>query len=311
MSDTGTLVRISRLYYELGETQERIAALVGLTRPQVSRLLKQARERGIVDIRVNDGAGTPPVVTTLKERFGLHEVHLAPSVSGPEDVIRRSVGRVAARVLRTHVHDGCVLGLSDGAHMAALADAMPEAPQPIACIVVPLGGGWWFGGGRAEPFRRVAQPLGATAVSLYAPAVLADAGTRAALDTHPTIGNVRALWGRLDVAVFGVGHRAWTAETFGEATLAELDAADAIGEIVVLPFDRDGRFVASHLRDRVIAVDPETLARVPVTIAVAAGSSKVEPLLGALRTGVIKILVTDVATAEAVVEADRRGPVAG
>jgi DNA-binding transcriptional regulator LsrR (DeoR family) len=48
-----------------------------------------------------------------------------------------------------------------------------------------------------------------------------------------------------------------------------------------------------------------------VTIAVAAGSSKVEPLLGALRTGVIKILVTDVATAEAVVEADQRGPVAG
>jgi DNA-binding transcriptional regulator LsrR (DeoR family) len=60
MSDNDTLVRISRLYYELGETQERIAALVGLTRPQVSRLLKQAREHGIVDIRVNDGAGTPP-----------------------------------------------------------------------------------------------------------------------------------------------------------------------------------------------------------------------------------------------------------
>ncbi len=79
MSNTETLVRISRLYYELGETQERIAELVGLTRPQVSRLLKAARERGIVDIRVRDGAGTPSVVPILRERFGLRELSNAGS----------------------------------------------------------------------------------------------------------------------------------------------------------------------------------------------------------------------------------------
>jgi DNA-binding transcriptional regulator LsrR (DeoR family) len=310
MSDTETLVRISRLYYELGETQERIAELVGLTRPQVSRLLKRARERGIVDIRVQDGTGTPSVVPVLQERFGLREVHLAPAVSGPEDVLRRNVGRVAARVLRTHVHDGCVLGMSDGAHMSAVADSLPDAPQPVSCIVVPLGGGWWFGGGRDEPFRRVAQALGATAVSLYAPAVLPDAATRTALERHPSIVNVRALWGRLDVAVFGIGHRAWTEETYGRAALDELDAAGAVGEIVVAPFDRDGRFVVPHLRDRTIAVQPEALTRVTVTIAVAAGGSKVAPLLGALRTGIIRILVSDVATAEAVIDADGRPPAA-
>ncbi|TAK02628.1 MAG: hypothetical protein EPO36_01335 [Chloroflexota bacterium] len=311
MSDTDTLIRISRLYYELGETQERIAELVGITRPQVSRLLKRARERGIVDIRVHDGTGTPSIAPILQERFGLREVHLAPRVSGPEDILRRSVGRLAARVLRTHVRDGAVLGVSDGAHMSALADALPESPQPVAAIVVPLGGGWWFGGGREEPFRRVAQVFGATAVSLYAPAIVPNAATRAGLDAHPTISNVRALWARLDVAVFGVGHRVWTSETFGDEAKADLDAAGAVGEIVVLPFDVEGRLVGEHLRDRVIAVDATSLARVPTTIAVAAGGSKVVPMLGALRTGLIKVLVSDVATAEAVVEADRRQPAAG
>ena len=304
MRDTDTLVRISRLYYELGETQERIAELVGLTRPQVSRLLKLARERGIVDIRVRDGSGTPTIAPVLQERFGLREVHLAPAVSGPEDILRRSVGRLTARVLRTHLRDGVVLGVSDGAQMSALADALPEAPESIAAIDVPLGGGWWFGGGREEPFRRVAQAFGATAVSLYAPAIVPDAATRAGLDAHPTISNVRALWARLDVAVFGIGHRVWTSETFGDEAMADLDAAGAVGEIVVQPFDVGGRFIGEHLRDRVIAVDAEALARVPTTIAVAAGVSKVIPMLGALRTGLIKVLVTDVATAEAVVEAD-------
>jgi DNA-binding transcriptional regulator LsrR (DeoR family) len=62
-----------------------------------------------------------------------------------------------------------------------------------------------------------------------------------------------------------------------------------------------------ELRSRVIAVEPEALARVPVTIAVAAGTSKVVPILGALRTGIVKVLVSDVATVEAVIEEDRRG----
>ncbi len=46
MADFDLLVRVSRFYYELGETQERIAGVVGVTRPQVSRLLKQARAGG-------------------------------------------------------------------------------------------------------------------------------------------------------------------------------------------------------------------------------------------------------------------------
>ena len=54
MTDLTTLVRVSRLYYELGETQEAIAALIGVTRPHVSRLLKEARARGVVEIRIVD-----------------------------------------------------------------------------------------------------------------------------------------------------------------------------------------------------------------------------------------------------------------
>ena len=46
------------------------------------------------------------------------------------------------------------------------------------------------------------------------------------------------------------------------------------------------------------------LGGVPVAIGVAAGESKVAPILGALRAGVVGTLVTDVATAEAVVALD-------
>src|SRR4029078_11246442 len=101
MTDLATLVRVSRLYYELGETQERIAALVGVTRPQISRLLKEARATGVVDIRIVDRAeGESPAAQGLGDRVGLRAVHLAPRLEGAADVARRRVGRLAAQVLR-------------------------------------------------------------------------------------------------------------------------------------------------------------------------------------------------------------------
>ena len=70
------------------------------------------------------------------------------------------------------------------------------------------------------------------------------------------------------------------------------------------PFDLDGRFVCPDLRERVIALDARRLGRLPVAIGVASGETKVRPILGALRAGIVRTLVTDVATAEAVVALD-------
>jgi DNA-binding transcriptional regulator LsrR (DeoR family) len=39
VSDIQQLIQASRLYYEIGETQSRVAELLGVTRPQVSRVL--------------------------------------------------------------------------------------------------------------------------------------------------------------------------------------------------------------------------------------------------------------------------------
>jgi DNA-binding transcriptional regulator LsrR (DeoR family) len=109
------------------------------------------------------------------------------------------------------------------------------------------------------------------------------------------------LWERLDVALFGIGGPSWSSSLVGEPVERELAASEAIGEVLVAPFDLHGRFVCPALRDRVIAFDARRLANVPVAIGVAAGPAKVRPILGALRAGVIRTLVTDVATAEAVV----------
>ena len=92
--DRDLLVQVSRLYYELGETQNEVADRLGLTRPQVSRLLKRARAEGVVEIRIIDrDAVVSPAADELADRFSLTAVHVAPTLAGPEDLTRRIVGR--------------------------------------------------------------------------------------------------------------------------------------------------------------------------------------------------------------------------
>jgi deoxyribonucleoside regulator len=299
-----TLVQASRLYYELGETQGRVAELLGVTRPQVSRILKQARAEGIVEIRIVDRTSeASPAGDVLRGRFGLGAVHLAPSLHGPEDLTRRSIGRLAAQVLRSVMRDGAIVGIGDGASVSATADAMADATSPIAATIVPLCGGYWFSGPTREPFRRIADAVGATVQGLLAPGLVDDAATKSALYAHAGVRAILELWERLDVALFGIGGRSWSAANLGSEIAGEIDARDAVGEVLIAPFNADGRFVCDALRDRVIAFDARRLAGLPIRIGVAGGPSKVGPILGALRGGLLTTLVTDVRTAEAVLDA--------
>ena len=305
MTDFEQLVRASRLYYELGETQNAIAELLGVTRPQVSRLLKRARAEGIVEIRVNDRASVDsPAGAVLRDRFGLQAVHLAPTIAGPEELTRRMVGRLAAEVLRRALRPGEIVAIGEGLSVAAVAAALETTATPVEVTVVPLCGGHWTTGTEREPYRRVADAIDAPARGLMAPGLVDDAATQRSLLAHAGVRAIVELWDRLDVALYGIGAPTWSASVVGESVDRELNAADAIGEVLVAPFDLDGRFVCPALRDRVIAFDARALGRVPVSIGVASGPGKVRPILGALRSGVVRTLVTDVASAEAVVALD-------
>lgn len=305
-TDIASLVRVSRLYYELGETQDAIAHRLGVTRPHVSKLLKQARTSGIVEIRIVDRLADPDTVARdVASRFGLHAVHLAPTFVDSDVLTRRRVGRLGAEVLIGILRSGMTVGVGDGAAVTALADALADLASPIEATIVPLCGGFWGAEATRDPYRRIADALGAATRGLLAPGLLDDEATRNALAGHAGIRAVTDLWSHLDVAVFGIGSRSWSEASVGPEALAEIEAGKAVGEVLIAPIDLEGRFVGSLLRRRTIAFDARALPGVPVAIGIASGHSKVEPIIGALRAGIVGTLVTDLETAAAVLDLDR------
>ncbi|RPH59298.1 MAG: hypothetical protein EHM81_08500, partial [Chloroflexi bacterium] len=67
-------------------------------------------------------------------------------------------------------------------------------------------------------------------------------------------------------------------------------------------FDLQGKFVCEDFYRRLVTIRYEDLLRLPVRIGVAGGPGKIAPILGALRGGLINVLVTDSITARKVLE---------
>ena len=54
------MVKVCRLYYEENLSQKEISALMGISRPQISRMLTCARSQNIVTIKINNPSRTRP-----------------------------------------------------------------------------------------------------------------------------------------------------------------------------------------------------------------------------------------------------------
>jgi DNA-binding transcriptional regulator LsrR (DeoR family) len=69
-----------------------------------------------------------------------------------------------------------------------------------------------------------------------------------------------------------------------------------VGDVLGRFIDAAGRVVPWSYGDMLVSLDLDELKRIPQVIAVAAGPTKVRPILGALRGGYLSHLVTDADT---------------
>ncbi len=293
------------LYYLEESTQAEIAQRLSTSRATVSRLLTEARRRGIVTITVSDPepAMGEELAGRLAEELALASVHLAP---GPATVaLEVGLGpAVSAALDSSGLRPDDVVLVSSGRMLYATADShLPTLP---GVRVAPTVGGLadpepWYQ--TNEIARSFAASVGGTPVFLYAPA-LPGPGGRESLLADPSIDQVLSLWDTARCAVVGVGAPPSTRSTmpaFVSGVAGSLQ--HAVGDICSRYFDASGAPVEFPGSDRMIAITLEQLRAVESTIAVAMGAEKVATVLVAARAGYFDRLVTDAATASLLLQA--------
>lgn len=305
----------ARMYYVEERTQAEIAHHLGVSRPTVSRLLRQARADGIVQIRIVDPSEVASDLgSVVAEATGARRVVVVPGHVDDPIARRQRLGAAAARVVEETVRDGDKVGIGWGRTLRSAAEALREV-TPLRVTCVPLLGGL----GRIAPAFQVhditttvARALGGSALPLYLPAIVADDDVRHQLLESPDAALVLSEWAHLTTALVGIGNVAFDSEMqmlFGRyldaSTQVRLGRWGAVGDICMRFYDRNGHPIADGLRG-VIGLDLERLRRIPNVIAVAGGSEKSEAIIGALRGGYVDTLVTDEPTAQAIVAALER-----
>ena len=303
--DTAVVVRAARLYYEQERSQTEVARELGLSRSNVSRILSQARDRGIVAITIHDPEGPPQrdeaLEIALRSAFSLREAHV---VSAPRTSAMESVAREGAAVLTERFASVRSVGVSWGQtvqNVVAQLETLRPRPTPE---VLPLVGGHsaldQFDSGESV-LRVLASRVGATPRTLYAPAVLESGTAVATLRGESSIGEVLAAAARVELALVGIGSRGVHSSPH-VLELMRLDAAERAAFEAQHPAgDVCGRFIDAHgvplgapTDQRVLAVTFSELLRIPEVVGVAAGAEKAPGVLGVLRSGAIDTLVVDV-----------------
>lgn len=294
---------IAEMYYLGGLSQQEIAKRVNLSRPSISRLLLDARSLGIVEIRVNRPIPTlPSLEQELQSRFSLPEVRVLERKTASDEETLRLLGRLGATVLNGKLKDGMILGLSWGTTVHAVIEALRPRRLPRLKVVQLIGG---VGAPHRsidgpEQCRRAGEMFGAQHYYLNAPMRVDSPEVAAALRDDHSIREVLELAQRTDIALVGIGSIVPEISTqyhsgyLSYEDLRQLDKLGAVGAMCTSFFDIQGNYLpVPWIDDCVIGVSWEDITNFGMTIAIAAGKRKAPAILGAIRTGVVDVLIVD------------------
>lgn len=316
------LERVARRYFLDGMLQNDIAAAEHLSRPSVSRLLAEARTRGVVQFRIG-----PPVdrvrglESELRRRTGLRRCVVA--TNKPRSLYGNSsrLGYVAARYLESQLAGAGLFGVASSRALSSAADSMAAGHRPDLTVVDLLGclpgGRSGEAGGSANGDRPgeatgpntaqlIADRLDAVFRALPAPFVYRSGSARdAALGSELVRGSLE-LGQRCDLALVGVGsmQRFDGTGVYSPVTASELGLLaghGAVGHLCGHFLRADGSLVETEDAPFLLGIGADELRHIPQRIAVAAGRHKVAPIAAAISGGMISELVTDHATAAGLV----------
>ncbi|EKF9850019.1 sugar-binding transcriptional regulator [Vibrio cholerae] len=315
VESTDLLTEIAVSYYQDGATQEEISKKYTISRAKVGRLLKQARDEGIVEITVKyHPVFSAKIEQRLIERFGVRRALIA--LDQPNDEAQRQqVAGLVSNYLTSTLKNGMVVTVGQGRNVSAVAHHVGVITPRDCKFVCSIGGIHPRGGmfNADHICRQLAKKYGGSSETLYAPAYAENPEQKRVFMQNSTVKQTLDLARKADIALVGIGDMSensymvdlgwFTPEEVVQSRLNQGVVGDFAGHDF---FDMHGRIANTVMNDRVIGMGIDEFRPIAEVIAIAAENSKPLALLGALRTGAIDVIATSVSNALTVLNLDEQ-----
>lgn len=310
------LVKTAQLYYEQELTQSEISKRLRLSRQKVQRLLREARDQGIVRINIRPVMGAHgELETSLEQKFGLREAIVVETTAYDEQaVVTREIGVGAAEHLMRVLQSQDVVVISWGSSLLGMVDALQSNGPPAGIDGVKVVQGL---GGLGDPTnethateltRSLARALRGQALLLPAPGVAGTYAACQAFQNDPFVMRALEQGAGANLAFMGIGAPRADTILVRHSTIvswpeiAELQKQGAVGDINLRYYDDQGFPVESDLDSRVIGLTLDEIRKIERVVGVAGGSEKFAAIKAALKRNIVDVLVTDHRTAQRLLE---------
>lgn len=304
-----TLVHVARLYYEQNYSQDMIAKDTGLSRSYISKLLTEAKQRGIVKIEVMVPSNIEtPLEKKVREMFGLKKVIISPKVHEINPL--EQIAKEAAKYIADIIKPGYTIGLCWGETLYECSKALIDMPDMENIVTVQLCGG--ISNVRknvyvSEISANFSKALNGTPYIFPMPAIVNNPDVKEMIFKEKSIKEVIEHAKKSNVAVittgrFDVYSPLARAGYLSEKDIDELSAKGAVGDICTHIINEYGEICDKELDARTLAIPLEDIKSINTRICVAIGQDKVKSIAGALRGNIINVLITNEDTIELLLE---------
>ena len=306
------LAYVAEKYYQDDLKQTEIAAMIGVTRSAVSRMLTEARQKDLVEIIIHHPYQFSPDLEEKLQKI-LHLQHVSVVAfqnQATDQELKKHLGKAGSRLMVKLIKPGDKIGLSWGTSIQSTIEAFEAAAVLDARVVQLVGvlGSTRHSYSAQILVEQLAHKINGEGIYLYSPFIVENGQTAASLLEDPAVFQALSTGRRCDLALVGIGStKAEFCSLFKEnhishKTLQNIQEGGAVGDVCGLYFDINGNLSQVDFHQRRIGISLAGLRGISLRLGVAGNPEKAEAILGAARGEFINALVTDTQTARKVLE---------
>jgi DNA-binding transcriptional regulator LsrR (DeoR family) len=314
---TFLILKAAYLYYLEDKAQNEIAALLNISVPTVSRLIKRAKEEKIVEFVIRDPyLECIELEQMLKNKYRLKEVIVAPISNlhhsenldsahehNDEENVKKLVALEGARYIQRIITEKDVLGVTWGNTIYHLIHYLNPCQKINATFVTMHGSISWSNELDVRSLvSRMSMTFGGRNYSLLTEGLMSNKEITDSIKNEKNVERVFSMFDKITIALNGVGSfypelssMLSRPEYLASHELAELQRKNVVGDVALRFINRDGEECDTDLKDRIIAIDLATFRKIKTKITVASGENKTEIVHAMIKGGLANVLIVDYA----------------
>ena len=301
--------RAGWLYFIAGHTQDEIAKMLQVSRASAQRLVSLCLAERLITFRLEHPiAACMELASRLKERFHLSHCEVVPT-DPAAPLSTAGIAERCANILEATLRSETpvIVALGTGRAVRSAVERVSPIDRPNHQIVSLVGN--ISADGSASFFDtvgRLADRTGARHYPMPLPFLMSSEDERNRMVRIDPIAKVKAVAAKADLRLIGIGQMDQKAQVHVDGfvtreELFEMMRLGAVGEITGWAYDAKGRLIKGGTNRRLTSIPPQAPAGT-ATIAAAVGAAKIPAIKAALAGRLINGLITDEATARAILD---------